>query len=320
MDASADGLNVHQAFLELTDDWSGVRARATVGRQEVRWGGERLVGAVGWSNTGRSFDGVRATVSSSTDAWRLEGLAAVVADRDGDVALDAADRVLSGVRAEAGPAALTLLREEGYRQGGDVVDRVRHTAHASASPELPNGFSARVEGAYQWGSRRDGELAAGLAGMRLIHSDARAVVSRVSAGADWLSGDGDSADDDRTAFSTLFATNHKFYGYQDFFLNVPAATGERGLVDLRAGLHLTIRRDVQLRVAPHAFLTAESTASGARALGRELDLTLPVRLSDAAALQAGYSAFWPDRAAREVGLVTEGRVHHWAYLQSQVRF
>lgn len=319
MDAAADGLDLHQAYLELSDDWSGLAARVRVGRQEIRWGSERLVGAVGWSNTARSFDGARMDLTSPDDAWKLEALTAVVADRDG-ANLDSNDRLLSGLRAEAGPAALSVLREDGYRVGSALVDRPRHTIHGSASPELPLGFSLRLEGAYQWGDRPAGDLSSGLAAVRLVHSRAESVLSRISVGADWLSGDAAPGDSRHTAFSTLFATNHKFYGYQDFFLNVPSATGERGLVDLRAGVTAALRPGIDLRIEPHMFLTAEPTVSGARALGRELDVTLPVRVSESTAVQAGYSAFWPDRAARDVGLVRGDGPRHWGYLQTRVAF
>lgn len=319
MDASAEALDLHQAYLELGDAWSGLEARARVGRQEVRWGGERLIGAVGWSNTGRSFDGLRASLTSPDVGWTVEGLAVVVTDRDGP-GREVEDRLLSGLRATAGQAALSLLREDGYRDGTSAVDRSRYTAHLTLDGELPAGLSARAEGAYQWGDRADGSVSAGMAGIRLRRRSPRAVVPFVSVGADWLSGDGVVGDGRRTSFSTLFATNHKFYGYQDFFLDVPAATARRGLVDLRARADLELHPDVSLRVEPHAFVTAEATADDARALGRELDLTLPVSLPGAASLQLGYSVFWPDAAAREVGLAAGDRAHHWGYAQTSLAF
>lgn len=49
---------------------------------------------------------------------------------------------------------------------------------------------------------------------------------------DHLSGDDDPSDGTVRVFDTLFATNHKFYGLADYFLNIPVQTVGRGLQDL----------------------------------------------------------------------------------------
>jgi len=59
-DFSADNLDLHQGYLELGFGEDG-QITAKVGRQETNLGGQRLVGAVGWTPQGRSFDGVRVT-------------------------------------------------------------------------------------------------------------------------------------------------------------------------------------------------------------------------------------------------------------------
>ena len=57
-DFSADNLDLHQGYLELNHSGdAGFALR--VGRQEVNFGGQRLVGVVGWTQQARSFDGAR---------------------------------------------------------------------------------------------------------------------------------------------------------------------------------------------------------------------------------------------------------------------
>lgn len=58
LDGDADQFDVHQAFFEV-DSLGGRGLAARVGRQEIVVGNQRLVGAVGWSNVGRTFDAVR---------------------------------------------------------------------------------------------------------------------------------------------------------------------------------------------------------------------------------------------------------------------
>ena len=56
-DGTADMLDVHQAYFKLNNLF-GLGLSAKVGRFEAVYGPQRLIGAVGWHNVGRSFDGV----------------------------------------------------------------------------------------------------------------------------------------------------------------------------------------------------------------------------------------------------------------------
>jgi len=46
----------HQAWGQWKKQWSDAGVRLRGGRQELSYGNERILGAVGWSNVGRSFD------------------------------------------------------------------------------------------------------------------------------------------------------------------------------------------------------------------------------------------------------------------------
>ncbi len=90
------------------------------------------------------------------------------------------------------------------------------------------GFTYRLEGAHQTGRRTDSDMAAVFAAARAGRVLGRMQVEMWN---DYLSGDDDLDDDEIKVFDTLFATNHKFYGYVDFFLNIPEDTAGRGLQD-----------------------------------------------------------------------------------------
>jgi len=55
---------------------AGGRLALTFGRQEWKYGDERLVGGFGWDNVGRAFDGFKGRVSSGK--WFVDTLAARV--------------------------------------------------------------------------------------------------------------------------------------------------------------------------------------------------------------------------------------------------
>lgn len=60
-------------------------------------------------------------------------------------------------------------------------------------------------------------------------------------GGDYLSGnsDGTNIGSKSNNFNTLYATNHKFYGYMDYFLNIPTDSKQRGLIDLYTRIKYT---------------------------------------------------------------------------------
>ncbi len=63
----------------------------------------------------------------------------------------------------------------------------------------------------------------------------------IGVGIDYLSGD-DGTDDDYNVFNTLYATNHKYYGFMDYFINLPNDTYGKGLMDYTCkGRNFSIR-------------------------------------------------------------------------------
>ena len=69
-DFRADNFDLHQGFVELKKIWDTPWSMR-LGRQEVSFGGQRLIGAVGWTQQGRAFDGMRLTLRR--EAGILEG-------------------------------------------------------------------------------------------------------------------------------------------------------------------------------------------------------------------------------------------------------
>ena len=89
-----DTWNLRLAYVELGDSEKSTGLR--VGRQELAFGSERLVGISNWSNTSRSFDAVRGTLHRGH--FRLDAFAAsVVVLHDGEVGMHRAGNNLHGL-------------------------------------------------------------------------------------------------------------------------------------------------------------------------------------------------------------------------------
>jgi len=135
---------------------------------------------------------------------------------------------------------------------------------------------------------------------------------------DWLSGDDDTSDGDVKVFNTLFATNHKFYGFADLFLNIPAHTNGQGLIDIAAKLSLTPRKGLGLGVDLHSFRLAEKRALGSARLGEELDVTVSYKYSKQATIVFGGAYVFQKDALGAIGRLSDDM--KWAYVMTNVVF
>lgn len=333
---SASQLDLHQGYLELGGRWQSRDLALRVGRQEISIGNERLIGAAGWTATGRSFDGVRVDIAPAGGGWRAAAFGATIGEygrRGGNLeaGLDRPDERLVGLAAERGGLEGLLVHDRGARFRS-YDDARRTTAYARYRTPTLLTLALDIEGAYQFGSQdrfaggvvTPQDVNAWMAGARLSHNTTPSLPATITLGVDWLSGDSNTNDGEYRAFNTLQATNHKWYGTMDVFLDPSTRTRDAGLVDVLGTVAVKLAPGATLRLDAHHFWTATSVASGAagdsRALGWEGDATLPIQLSGVAGVEFGYSVFRPGAGAPTLGLGREGALRHWGYTQLRVGF
>ena len=332
-----DVFDLHQGYLQLVAPWRGSEIALRAGRQEIALGNERLVGAVNWSNTGRTFDGARVFLAPSgptgADRWSVTTFAAVMEEngrRFGGATTAgtaAPDHVVLGAYASRGAAGksgadLTLLYDGGasYRS---YADAHRTTADARVRALLPLSLRLELEGALQTGAQSyvpatgsptAQSVRSWLAGARVTHAVGRGAAT---AGVDLLSGDDSPADARYSAFSTMFGTNHPFYGLLDVIGDPAATTKERGLRDA----FVTATHPATSWLAPRVELHRFGLASGTeRRLGLEADLVAPIRLAAGTTLELGYALFRNGPAAGSLGLGADGSYRKWGYAQLRAGF
>lgn len=287
-DYSADGLDLHQGWMELGDaveDGLSVR----VGRQVAAYGGERLLGAVNWAQQGRALDGARIRYRPSSTVV-LDGLAFRLADSQTGPGL--ADESLYGVYSTLEASGVLDLFALVDTHKEVAVDGARYTLGARWLSNRDR-LSWRVEGAYQGGGA-DGpvgtmDYAAFMLGGRVATELSDGLTATLWY--DYLSGDSDTGDTTARAFDTLFATNHKFYGYMDFFTNIPAATNQRGLQDLALKGSYALGEGRTLRADLHTFRLAASDGLASGHIGEELDVTYGWSYAAGVTITGGLSYF-----------------------------
>ena len=143
------------------------------------------------------------------------------------------------------------------------------------------------------------------------------------AGIDYLSGNSDkTANDHSQNFSTLYATNHKFYGYMDYFINIPTDTKQRGLIDPYLRIGFTPATTFKAMLNVHHFYLAHENNLGVnkiqRSLGDEFDLSAEYQPSPIINLQAGYSMMFATKNMEFIKGGNKNNYNGWAFIMLKV--
>jgi len=330
----ADAFDLHQAYVTVGDH-KEFPLSIKIGRQELSYGEERLIGAFGWNNIGRVFDAAKVR-------WQNELFGAdfftsrPVIPEDEKFNVDNDYDYLSGVYANTLMVPKNTL--EVYFLARNAS---RQAATAAPSPQFPQP-SARdiytvggrlkskpgdlgpwdytLEGAYQFGDFVDARLA----GAPRLDQDAFMVTvqggytfaglwgaPRLGVEYDYASGDSNPNDNKHETFENLFPTNHKFYGYMDFF-------SLQNIHDLRGIFQIKPHPRLSLAIEGHGFWLADthdniySVGGGPRGglaatpagtgyginpaysnfVGTELDVIAGYAVTRFAQLEAGYGHFF----------------------------
>ena len=321
MDFSADSFDMHEAFFEVGSGELKLRG----GRQEVNLDGQRLMGSVDWTQQGRSFDGLRLMFKSGIFGGN------VFWSRQADGGNH--DLFVLNPAFSLGSVSLSVPL---FLQTNDFIKRSeRGMGREARWTRFTGGAYVKGEGDLAWriesylqagqdNNLTEKDILAFMVGARIGYKVASALYPTLWL--DFLSGDGDPADETYSTFDTLFATNHKFYGLMDRFLAIPGHTRGGGLVDL------AIKNDAsvgpgKLHLALHQFITpSDDRTQRSGALGFEIDLIYTVAISKNAALQGGMGLFFDqgdykdEREAYQLMTgVEQDTFHDWWYLQLDVK-
>ncbi len=300
--ADQKNLDMHQGYLKI-DNFFGAPVDVQIGRQEFKIANERLMGAVDWSNVGRSFDGEIVTWRSEKFALKFFNFYEVEKYLKGD----SADFSVSGVHAD-----LKLFKNYKFEpflifQMYNPSDYFNRTTIGLYSNGNFDKLWHETEFAYQLGkdksSGTEKDIAAMMFAVNAGYKFSGSNLSpTLSAGVDYLSGDNDPADDKLKSFNTLYATNHKFYGYMDFFPS--GLSNAYGLMDIHAKVGLKLIDDLGAGLKFHMFNSTEdfslSTGGTTKAYGNEVDLTFMYHYTEEVSATIGVSLFMPGDIFKQI--------------------
>ncbi|GMR14086.1 MAG: hypothetical protein BMS9Abin29_2317 [Gemmatimonadota bacterium] len=312
-DFNADNLDLHQGFIDM-GRFESAPAAARIGRQEVKLGGERLVGSVGWTQQARSFDGARVRLNRDWGSVDFIGFktAENLADKVGT------DAEFVGVYATVGSIGSGALDLYGfYQRAREQVDVDQATMGARFAGSGGR-IDYRAEASLQVGDRGGDDVTAFMLGGRLGFGIGPENKGRITLWYDYLSGDDTPGDGETRVFDTMFATNHKFYGFADLFLNIPVNTAGLGLQDFAIKGSLQARDDVKLGLDLHSFRLAKRGGTTTAHLGEEIDFTVTHRYSGNLGITGGLSFVIQADGLADIGRLTENST--WGYLMLNATF
>lgn len=316
--SNMSNIDLHQGYFVL-DNFFKLPLSLKAGRFELLYGSQRLIGPVGWSNVGRSFDGGVLTVKTKPIDIDL------VAARTNETMLpgDSSDVFVYNIYGK-------IKSFENYKLQPFLIieEKIadsfsRYTLGFFASNiNKGQGFYNELEGAYQFGSQNASQnISAYMITYNLKYTFAGKTKPAVGGGIDYLSGDDGKDADKYKVFNTLYATNHKFYGYMDYFLNIPINTYSLGLTDIHIKGDILPVNKLKLALAFHIFnagadytLTDNSTS---KSFGNETDFTALYNYSDMVKLVGGFSFFTPGAIFKEK---RGENTSTWTYLMAIVNF
>jgi hypothetical protein len=359
-----DGIDLHQAYVTLGNH-KEFPVSLKVGRQELSYGEERVVGAFGWNNIGRVFDAAKVRYQNSwfgADAFTSR----VVIPEDGRFNVANDYDWFSGIYATTAKvpkhsldvylfsrnASAQAPTAEPHPQAPQPSARDIYTlgVRLKSAPGQLGNWDYTLDLIGQLGNFTDPR--AGATPGRLDHQ-AYAVVaqggytfkdawSTPRFGLEYAHGSGDSdpKDGKHETFENLFPTNHKFYGYADFF-------SLQNLHDVRAIAQFKPTTRSSVALEGHAFWLADSsdslyTAAGTPRgganptpgtgygvnpgygsfVGTEVDLIAGYALTRFAQLEAGYAHFFAgDYIKQSLAAPTRGATDaNWVYVQLSLNF
>lgn len=316
------------ALYRFDENWA-----AKFGRQALNYDNARFLGNLDWAQQGRSHDAFLLQYRKNrfkADAGFTFNQANVFEPTN----LTGTFYPLTGNNKSMQYLWLSQQGEEGYlsfllhndgRQQNQDELAWRQTAGINGSRVL-NFITLRGELYYQFGEDPAGRDVSAY----LINAEA-SLKNRgwsFTVGGDWLSGT-DLSDTNNNSFVPLYGTNHKFYGFMDYFHvgNAHAQPGNglnTGLINPYQKFQTSLDDNLNLNLHLHQFISPVDIFDGqdeemSSYLGTEVDMVLNWRPSGSATFIVGYShMFATDTMIRIKGDGNLSSNNSWAWAMIRI--
>ncbi len=331
-----DNIDLHQAYIVLKNLFD-VPFQLQAGRFEVKYGTERFFGPSNWSLIGRTFDGARLSFGTETkiDLFVLTNAdtSATVKEVVSKNAVPSAYRYPSvsdhGFNTYGAWITGSLNPENNYDLFGyyelnrnktnrEDFDLSRITVGANHLGKFGNIYTI-IEAAYQFGTLVGMDISA-----YLVSAQANLDIDefKLGGGADLVSGTELSETSKNYSFVTAYGTNHKFFGYMDYFFKSQASIRGIGLNDFYFLSEYAPKESKWFAsLDVHHLMSNQKGTNGYNVFGQELDLTVKYSFLKGVNLSWGGSIFLPGDLLKtyfKVGRAERSDPAFWSYLMASI--
>jgi hypothetical protein len=325
-------LDIRMAFADLGTGKSPIAAR--LGRQEIAYGEQRLLGHLAWVNTGRVWDAARATLRSKPVQVDVFA-ASLVRFLPNDWDRSGFGNRLYGAYATAGALIPQAVVEPYtfFRRDENLASELgprgtlqQVTTGVRLAGKLPARLDYGVEMAAQRGSLAQDDLSAWAGHYQLRESLPGKGAVKLISEYNFASGDANPTDGTRGTFDQLYPTGHDKLGLSD-------QVGWRNIHHLREGVEFSPWRNTPVSVSYHTWWLANRNdglyaASGALAarvpggaasshVGQEVDIQVSRALTPQLALNGGYAFLLPGKFLEQA---TPGASYSAPYIMATYTF
>jgi hypothetical protein len=325
--SSIGNLDLHQGYVKLRKPFE-LPVELKGGRFELSFGSERFFGPVGWHYIGRSFDGATLTFDSDlkidlfflvhNNNIKYIGNATPAVYQD--TLQKDAFRILGlwlnkKITSEHSAEIFGYYENNNKKSSPPDIDLNRFTTGINYSLSFEN-FKATVEAAYQAGQILAKDISAYIASIFLKY---QINSLNLGAGFDILSGDNPEIDNQKiNTFTPAFHTGHKFYGYMDYFINIPQNTSNLGLNDFYLNINYSPQQSkFQFDAMFHHFLSNQKALNDNNIFGQEIDLTVIYNFITGTKIQWGGSLFIPGNLIKQIfgsNITKPDDTSFWTYI------
>jgi hypothetical protein len=324
-----NAVDLHQAYLEIARP-ARLPFSIRLGRQQLSFGNERLVGSYDWDNVGRAFDALNVRFGNDEQKLNLwlaqtrdHNAPTVARNQEFGGAYFSSSRLLPPIF----DAYVLVLHDarnfESVANPADPGDQdepkttlTLYTIGARLSSQSARRFHYDLEGAYQTGQRGFRDISAYGMALYIGHTWEQRWRPSIHAGYVFGSGDRDPNDEKSETFSNLFPDAHRHLGTMDYasWSNISAAhigaqfspkenfscggnwhwlslAGEHDAWYRAGGFNIGTPQEVYRRAVPGA----------GKNLGNDIDLYASYIYREHLGLQLGVSKFFAGEFVKNTG-------------------
>ncbi len=324
--ADKNGFSVHQAWGELLFNSS---ISLKLGRQEILYDDQRIMGSVAWAQQARSHDA--ALIRYNKEKFKLDlGFAF---NQDGE---SLTETILTTSNTYKSLQYVRLFHDWEYfsssilfiNNGLQFIDldndgnnetRYSQTigTHLIYTKEKL-GFVSNLF--YQFGNDvSNNNLNAYLLSLEGSYEIEKNL--KLSIGGELQSGndDGTPIDGDNNAFTPLYGTNHKFNGLMDYFY-VGNHINNVGLIDVYAKANIKLKPKSTINIGVHNFMAAaDMPGDESKQLGTEVDLVYSYDFQRDINIKAGYSHLFASDGMEILKNNTDGNTNNWGWIMVTIK-